>query len=90
MTYTIFGSKNASDQLNQVLSGMGLRVAATRPSLAFHGNVGPEFFAAAGAGELGPNTIADWDREQAAELAKAADEVGDLLAAPPVVQPVGA
>jgi NAD(P)H-dependent FMN reductase len=82
VTYSIFGSAFASDQLSESLSKLGLQVAATRPQLAFAGHAGPDFFAASGAGELGQATRDSWDAERAKDVVQALDEVKTFLLAP--------
>ncbi len=78
VTYGIFGGQNASDVLQHVLSKMGLRVADTRPQLAFAGNIGPDLMAAAG-GTLGPATKKKWEADEAAGVVKVLDEITSLF-----------
>ncbi len=78
VTYGLFGATHASEQLQHILSKMGVRVAETRPQLGFAGGVGPDAMAAMG-GNLGQDTKSKWDAEDAGKLVKVLDELKELL-----------
>ncbi|KAM0350621.1 hypothetical protein ACHAPU_003107 [Fusarium lateritium] len=77
VSYGIFGGNSASSQLDGTLKGMKLRVAATRPALSFHGNIGPDLWLA-GEGKLGDDTRKDILAETPTIL-KAFGELKDLM-----------
>ncbi|KAI1214982.1 NADPH-dependent FMN reductase family protein [Annulohypoxylon truncatum] len=78
VSYGTRGGTSASEQVKGALSGMGLRVAETRPALAFNQ---PDIFTAIG-GKLGDATLKAWEAEQTANVAKAAEDLKDLLMQP--------
>ncbi|KAJ2982511.1 hypothetical protein NQ176_g1333 [Zarea fungicola] len=78
VTYGVTGGKLCSDMLHQVLSKVGLKVAATRPQLTFKGGVGPDAFAAMG-GRLGEDTRTSWKTEKEELIVAAAEELQALL-----------
>lgn len=79
VSYGIKGGGLANDALEATLTGMKLRVAATRPRLAFRGGLGPDMNLAMLKGELGEDTKADIVAESATIL-KAFREVKELAA----------
>ncbi|KAK2044231.1 NADPH-dependent FMN reductase [Colletotrichum somersetense] len=83
VSYGIFGGNSASSQAEKTLGGMKLRVAPTRPALAFAEGAGPDLMAAAGSGEIGEETRKKWSEEKETVL-KAFGELKELLNAPPV------
>lgn len=83
VSYGIVGGTNASAQAKQVLEGMKLRLAATRPALPFTGGPGPDLYAAMGQGEMGEESRKDWLANQSADILKAFGELKDLLNEPP-------
>ncbi|KAK1584915.1 NADPH-dependent FMN reductase [Colletotrichum navitas] len=85
VSYGIFGGNAASEQAEKTLEGMKLRVAPTRPALAFAGGPGPDLMAAAGQGEIGEETREKWEAE-AGTVLKAFGELKELLNAPPAVE----
>ncbi|KAI0379998.1 NADPH-dependent FMN reductase family protein [Hypomontagnella monticulosa] len=74
------GGVNASEQVSGVLSAVGLKVAETRPNLAFVGQA--DTFAAVTAGKLGDETAKAWEAEHAESIRKAATELKELLLNP--------
>ena len=78
ISYGIVGGTFASDQTKHILSMMKLRVAETRPALAFAGGVGPDLFAAMG-GVLAEGTKTSWTEEKKADITKAFAELKELL-----------
>jgi len=82
VTYGVGGGAKSSDQLKEILSGVGLRVAETRPQLAFKGGLGPEVFAAM-AGKLGEDTRAAWEVDQKDALVEVVSQLKVLLATEP-------
>ncbi|KAL7625490.1 hypothetical protein AAE478_004710 [Parahypoxylon ruwenzoriense] len=80
VSYGVKGGGSANDQVKGYLSAMGLRVAETRPTLAFAGQ--PDVYAAVGEGKLGDATLAAWEAEHADTIRKAAAELKDLLLKP--------
>ncbi|KAH8122768.1 hypothetical protein FP744_10004532 [Trichoderma asperellum] len=82
VTYGIQGGKIASEQIKTSLEGVGLRVSATRPQLAFPGGVGPEAFAAVGEGKLGDASKKEWEEKNGEEIVQSFKEVLDALANP--------
>ncbi|OLN86235.1 NAD(P)H-dependent FMN reductase LOT6 [Colletotrichum chlorophyti] len=81
VSYGIMGGNAASAQAQKTLEGMKLRVAATRPALAFAGGAGPDLFTAAGQGEIGAESRKKWEAESAIVL-KAFAELKELLNTP--------
>lgn len=79
VSYGIKGGAFASDQTKHILENMGLKVAATRPQLAFSGGSGPDLFAAMLQGALGDEQKATWEKEKGGEVRKAFAEVLALL-----------
>ncbi|KAK1992633.1 NADPH-dependent FMN reductase [Colletotrichum falcatum] len=86
VSYGIFGGNSASAQAHKTLGGMKLRVAPTRPALAFAGGAGPDLTAAIG-GEIGDETRNKWEAEKGTVL-KAFAELKELLDAPPAAAKV--
>ncbi|KAM0263498.1 hypothetical protein ACHAQJ_001116 [Trichoderma viride] len=82
VSYGLAGGKTASEQVKGSLEGMGLRVSATRPQLAFSGGVGPEAFLAIGEGKLGDASQKEWEEKNAAEIVQSFKEILDALANP--------
>ncbi|KAL7902318.1 flavoprotein-like protein [Trichoderma sp. SZMC 28014] len=82
VTYGIQGGKLASDQIKQVLEGVGLRVSATRPQLAFAGGLGPDAFGAVGEGKLGDASKKEWEEKHGEEIVQSYKEILDALANP--------
>ncbi|KAI1449804.1 NADPH-dependent FMN reductase family protein [Annulohypoxylon stygium] len=78
VSYGIHGGATASEQVRGALSGMGLRVAETRPTLSFSQ---PDIFTAIG-GRLGDATLKAWEAEQTAAILKAAEDLKGLLLQP--------
>lgn len=79
LSYGVQGGKIANEALKTSLEGMKLRIAETRPMLPWHGGQGPDLFAAAGQGELGEDSKADWEKEKKEEIEKAVGELEKLL-----------
>ncbi|KAK1528262.1 aspartic proteinase [Colletotrichum paranaense] len=81
VSYGIMGGNSASAQAQKTLEGMKLRVAPTRPALAFAGGAGPDLVAAMGHGEIGEESRKKWEGESESIL-KAFDTVplGSALA----------
>ncbi|KAI1106077.1 NADPH-dependent FMN reductase family protein [Jackrogersella minutella] len=79
VSYGVQGGANASEQVNSALSGMGLRVAETRPNLPFDK---PDVFGAVGGGRLGESTLKTWAAERADAVLKAAEDLKGLLLQP--------
>ncbi|KAF9878396.1 NADPH-dependent FMN reductase [Colletotrichum karsti] len=82
VSYGIGGGNRASEQLQGTLEGMKLRVAGTRPALAFSGGPGPDFIAAMSKGELGEESRKEWEGKSA-DILKAFGELKQLLQEPP-------
>ncbi|PON27995.1 NADPH-dependent FMN reductase [Trichoderma gamsii] len=82
VTYGIQGGKTASEQIKGTLEGMGLRVSATRPQLAFVGGLGPDTFAAVGEGKLGDASKTEWEEKHSEEILQSYKEILDALANP--------
>jgi NAD(P)H-dependent FMN reductase len=79
VSYGIQGGTIASEQVKTALEGMKLRVAATRPALAFaRGMEGGDGYAAIGKGELGEETRKAWEEKKETVL-KAFGELKELL-----------
>ncbi|OHF02500.1 NADPH-dependent FMN reductase [Colletotrichum orchidophilum] len=81
VSYGIMGGKSASAQAQKTLEGMKLRVAPTRPALAFAGGPGPDLVAAMG-GEIGEESRKKWEGESET-LLQAFGELKELLNTPP-------
>ncbi|KAK7444596.1 hypothetical protein CaCOL14_000425 [Colletotrichum acutatum] len=81
VSYGIMGGNSASAQAQKTLEGMKLRVAPTRPALAFAGGAGPDLVAAMGHGEIGEESRKKWEGELESML-KAFGELKELLNAP--------
>lgn len=79
VSYGIQGGTFASDQAQNSLSRMGLRVVPTRPQLAFAGHHGPELMSAMNEGKLGDVTKKEWLENKAADITKAFEEVKEEL-----------
>jgi NAD(P)H-dependent FMN reductase len=78
ISYGIGGGKTASEQLENTLKNMKLRVAKTRPSFAFEGGpTGPDTFAAIGQGALAETSLTAWGK-QTDDVIKAFDELKEL------------
>ncbi|KAL6698798.1 flavoprotein-like protein [Trichoderma pleuroticola] len=82
VSYGISGAKVASEQVKGSLEGVGLRVSATRPQLAFSGGVGPDCFLAIGEGKLGDATRKEWEEKHTDEIIQSFKEILDALANP--------
>ncbi|KAJ0322789.1 hypothetical protein COL5a_008615 [Colletotrichum fioriniae] len=78
VSYGIMGGNSASAQAQKTLEGMKLRVAPTRPALAFAGGAGPDLVAAMGHGEIGEESRKKWEGESESIL-KAFGELKELL-----------
>jgi NAD(P)H-dependent FMN reductase len=85
VSYGIQGGTFASEQVNHVLDKMRLRTTVTRPNLRFHGDHGPELFAAMLRGELGEETRKQWTEEESVNILKGFGELRALLFEPIVV-----
>ncbi|PKS04871.1 hypothetical protein jhhlp_008235 [Lomentospora prolificans] len=87
VSYGIFGGTGASEQVKGVLSAMKLRLADTRPALAFANDVkGPDLFAAVNEGVLGKESSELWTQgENKRKLLAAFGEIKELLQAAPEV-----
>ena len=72
------GGKTASEQVKGTLAGVKLRVAETRPALAFEGGNGPDLFAAIG-GELTEGQKKAWEEKSGDEVRKAFGELTTLM-----------
>lgn len=79
VSYGIKGGTTASEQLAHTLSNMGLRVAATRPALAFAGGPGDEMNGAVFKGVVGPESRKEWVEKKGEDILKAFGELKDLL-----------
>ncbi|KAL7963476.1 flavoprotein-like protein [Trichoderma compactum] len=82
VSYGISGANIASDQVKGSLEGVGLRVSATRPQLAFSGGAGPDAFLAIGEGNLGDATRKEWQEKHTDEIVQSFKEILDALANP--------
>lgn len=80
VSYGAKGGVNASEQVKGVLTAVGLKVAETRPNLAFAGQA--DMFAAAGAGTIGDETAKAWEAGQVEGIRKLATELTELLLNP--------
>ncbi|KAI5918065.1 flavoprotein-like protein [Camillea tinctor] len=80
VSYGAAGGKTANEQVKGYLSGVGLKVCETRPTLAFAGGPGPgpDMFAAMGEGKIGDESRKAWEG-QAETIVKAATELKELL-----------
>ncbi|OHX01219.1 NADPH-dependent FMN reductase [Colletotrichum incanum] len=85
VSYGIMGGNSASSQAQKTLEGMKLRVAPTRPALAFAGGAGPDLMAAIGHGDIGEESRKRWEAETETIL-KAFGELKELLNVPPVAK----
>lgn len=83
VSYGIKGGTSASEQLEHSLNLMGLRIAATRPALAFAENRGPEMETPTFGGKIGPKTREDWLEKGTVEILKAFGELKELLSQEP-------
>ncbi|KAL1860490.1 hypothetical protein VTK73DRAFT_7291 [Phialemonium thermophilum] len=83
VSYGISGGKTANEQVSNSLSMMGLRVAATKPQLAFQPQYGPDMYTAMFEGKLGEETKKEWAEKGSLEVLKAWDELKVLLAQEP-------
>ncbi|KAI1505907.1 flavoprotein-like protein [Biscogniauxia marginata] len=83
VSYGVQGGKTANEQVKGSLTGVGLKVCETRPTLAFAGGPGPgpEVIAAISEGKIGPESKKQWE-DQAEIIVKAATELKDLLLQP--------
>ncbi|KAK1656785.1 NADPH-dependent FMN reductase [Colletotrichum godetiae] len=81
VSYGIMGGNSASEQAQKTLEGMKLRIAPTRPALAFAGGAGPDLVAAMSHGEIGEESRKKWEAESETIL-KAFGELKELLNAP--------
>lgn len=93
VSYGIGGGKTANEQVKGAFTGMGLTVVEPRIELPFHGNVGPDLFAAMGTGKLGEDTKKDWEETKKDEVLKAFEALNGELRKPKVqegTQPVPA
>ncbi|KAI2473800.1 NADPH-dependent FMN reductase family protein [Annulohypoxylon bovei var. microspora] len=79
VSYGTQGGGAASEQVKGSLSGMGLRVAETRPALPFSK---PDIFGAVGGGRLGDATLKAWEAEQTESILQAAEDLKALLLQP--------
>ncbi|PGH07099.1 hypothetical protein AJ79_06377 [Helicocarpus griseus UAMH5409] len=80
VSYGVVGGSFASEQLRHTFEKLGLKVAGTRPQLAFeNGREGPDLFAAMGKGELGEGSKELWGREKGDEILKGFEELVELL-----------
>ncbi|KAI0129238.1 NADPH-dependent FMN reductase family protein [Hypoxylon sp. NC0597] len=78
VSYGIHGGATASEQVKGALSGMGLRVAETRPTLSFNP---PDIMGAVGGGRLGEGTLKAWEAQKD-KIQKAAEDLTTLLLQP--------
>ncbi len=85
VSYGIQGGKTASEQVNNILRQMGLRVTATRPNLVFFGSHGPELYSAMLQGQLGEQTRKQWTEEESVNILKGFGELRALLFEPVAV-----
>ncbi|KAK0625492.1 flavoprotein-like protein [Bombardia bombarda] len=79
VTYGVVGGTYASEHAVHIFTNLKLRVAETKPQLAFAGNRGPDMFAAVLEGKLGEETVKLWGVEKSESLLKAFDELKELL-----------
>lgn len=80
VSYGAQGGSKSSQQAKEVLGGMGLRVVETRPQLAF-ADARAEMGGILSEGKIAPESRAKWEA-QADQIAKAAEELKDLLLQP--------
>ncbi|KAI1331950.1 NADPH-dependent FMN reductase [Xylariaceae sp. FL0255] len=78
VSYGIGGGSKSSAQLNEILTGMGLKVTATRPQLVFGGGQ-TEGFGAITTGAISDESRKAWSESE--DLGKVAGEIKELLAA---------
>lgn len=83
VSYGIQGGKTANAQLQNTLNLMKLRVAATRPALAFDAHSGPEMELPMLKGQIGPKARERWTEKESGEILKAFGELKELLAQEP-------
>lgn len=76
VTYGAKGGIFASEMLERVLGGMGLKVCATRPALPFQGHEMPQAMVE---GVLGDATKKVWEQEKMAEVLKGFSELEHAL-----------
>lgn len=81
VSYGIMGGNSASLQAQKTLEGMKLRVATTRPALAFAGAAGPDLMTAMSQGQIGEESQKKWEAESDVIL-KAFGELKELLNTP--------
>lgn len=80
MSYGAQGGSKASAQAKEILAGMGLRVAETRPQLAF-ADARAEMGGILAEGKIADASRAKWEG-QSGEIVKAAEELKELLLQP--------
>ncbi|KAI1117328.1 NADPH-dependent FMN reductase [Nemania sp. NC0429] len=80
VSYGVNGGSLASQQVKDILSGVGLKVVETRPQLAFV-NFYAVFPAMLAEGTITDETIAAW-QDKSDEIVKAAGEIKELLLQP--------
>ncbi len=80
VSYGAAGGSQASQQVKDILSGMGLRVTETRPQLGF-ADARAEMGAILSEGKVSDESKAKW-LGQADEIIKAAEELKELLLQP--------
>ncbi|KAI2623238.1 NADPH-dependent FMN reductase family protein [Hypoxylon sp. NC1633] len=86
VSYGVKGGNSANDQVKGSLTGMGLRVAETRPTLPFVGE--QDMYAALGGGVIGDETRKGWEADKAETVKKMAAELKGLLLQPNVEENV--
>jgi NAD(P)H-dependent FMN reductase len=82
VTYGIKGGNMTSESLKTTLNGMKLRVVETRPALKYAGPGMDDMMAAAGTGNVGPNSLKLWEEEGKEPLLKGFAELIELLETP--------
>lgn len=80
VSYGVKGGTTANDQVKGALTGVGLIIAETRPTLPFSGQ--PDVYAAIGGGRLGEETLKAWGGEPTESIRKLAAELKGLLLQP--------
>ncbi|KAI1355005.1 NADPH-dependent FMN reductase [Xylaria sp. FL0043] len=80
VSYGAQGGSKASQQVKEILSGMGLRVTEARPQLAF-ANIQAEMGGLLSEGKVSDESKAKWEG-QTDEIVKAAEELKELLLQP--------
>ncbi|KAI6090803.1 NADPH-dependent FMN reductase family protein [Hypoxylon rubiginosum] len=80
VSYGVKGGTTASEQVKGSLTGMGLRVAETRPNLPFAGQ--PDVFAAIGGGRIGEDTRKSWEGQHTESVKQLAEDLKALLLQP--------